>query len=424
MEEYYQQMGRAGRDGLPAECIMYANSHDFAKYNDDFYLGKLSAEAKAGTIRSMNALRDFAMTESGCRRASLLAFFEETPAFGKSCGTCDLCVNKKNHSDDYERDFQWEGARIILFAIMACPRQAMGTIEKIINGNTVEAYRYHPSLKSDKARVVKKIQDTRGKMKRKKPIAYFKELLPALIEGGYICQESKKSEYRPYMIYDLTPKAKGVLADGPIMLPVPVSLREEEKLEAEKKRKELAELEKRGVDLQQIPQDELENGDGEVIAALKRWYSYVDMITARGNTDKVNQLDDLKLRLEAWRLDMAERFRMAPASVMEEHLLVKVAYAMASIRAGSRMDKDALVAAGVRSNGIDELIKTLGEWSDQYALKDDNGSGGNGEGLPMSFTPGQAFQPTNSWKFAGTYKVLSLASYLRISISHPRSSFP
>ena len=128
IEEYYQQIGRAGRDGLPAECTMYANAQDFVKYNDDFYLGGLSGEAKDGTLRSMNALKDFAMTENGCRRASLLEFFDETPSFGKTCGTCDLCLNHKNHGDDFERDFQWEGARVVLLAVMACPHQVSAYI--------------------------------------------------------------------------------------------------------------------------------------------------------------------------------------------------------------------------------------------------------------------------------------------------------
>mmetsp|Transcript_31787 Transcript_31787/g.76977 ORF Transcript_31787/g.76977 Transcript_31787/m.76977 type:complete len:373 (-) Transcript_31787:150-1268(-) len=206
---------------------------------------------------------------------------------------------------------------------------------------------------------------------------------------------------RPYLVYDLTPKGKVVLSSGEIVLPVPPSVREQEKLEEEKMRKTLAELEGKGVDLQQIPQEELEAGDGEAISALKRWYSYIDYWEGRERSDVVDRLDDLKGRIEAWRMDMAERFRMAPASVMEEHLLVKVAYAAASLRAGTRMDEDALVAAGVRSNGIDELTATLADWAKTW--KEDEKDGANdGDGAgdsTMSFAPG-AFCPKNSWAYA------------------------
>lgn len=205
------------------------------------------------------------------------------------------------------------------------------------------------------------------------------------------------------MVYDLTSKGKEVLIDGPIVIPVPPSVREQEKLEEEKTRETLAELKKFGVDFQNIPQAELESGDGEAITAYKRWYSYVDSFAARGRTDMVDKLDDMKSRIEAWRMDMAVRYRMAPASVMEEHLLVKIAYITASFRAGTHTSKDALIAAGVRSNGIDELTSVLNQWVDEAHKDSQNGaneSEGNAACVNMVFKPGQTYQPGNSWRFA------------------------
>lgn len=196
VEEYYQQMGRAGRDGLSAECTMYANLSEFSKFKGDFYIGSLRGEAKEATIRSMDALKDFAMSTDGCRRASLLEFFGEKPSFGKSCGTCDLCQEKKQHANDFERDFQSDGARVILLAVAACPEQPMSTFEKIINGGTVEDYRYYSRASDFPSSVSRKVKSARSLMTKKKPLSYFKELFQPLTQRGFIKQSTKQSTHR------------------------------------------------------------------------------------------------------------------------------------------------------------------------------------------------------------------------------------
>lgn len=110
-------MGRASRDGLFGECILYCDMNDFNKYKSGFYLDKLSGEAKEATIKSMDALRDFCMKEDVCRRKALMGFFEEVPSFGKWCGTCDVCLIREANEDDLERDFSLDGARVLLLAL-------------------------------------------------------------------------------------------------------------------------------------------------------------------------------------------------------------------------------------------------------------------------------------------------------------------
>ena len=377
---------------------MYANLADFSKFKGEFYIGSLHGEAREATIRSMDALKDFAMSSEGCRRASLLKFFGETPSFGMHCGTCDLCLEKKHHANDLERDFQKEGARVILLAISACPYQAMSTIEKIINGAKVEDYRYSNRSSDFPSSVSRKIKSAKSLMSKKKPLSYFKELLQPLSQRGFIQQSTRQSSHKyavskkkhhlnspllshfshlslirlflilkkkPYVVSALTLKGQAAMTKGEIILPVPASIRELEFKEAEKKRQSLADLESKGVDLEQIPDEELDSGEGECITALKIWYNYIDSLASRGKTDLVNGLDDLKFRIEAWRMDMAEKCRMAPASVLEEHLLVKIAYATATCE--SKMNKEALISAGVRSNGIDELTAVLSGWVDENA---------------------------------------------------------
>ncbi|KAL7497312.1 hypothetical protein ACHAWT_005759 [Skeletonema menzelii] len=400
VEEYYQQMGRAGRDGLSAECTMYANLSEFSKFKGEFYIGSLQGEAKEAIIRSMDALKDFAMSTDGCRRASLLEFFGEKPSFGTSCGTCDLCRQKKQHANDFERDFQSEGARVILLAIAACPEQPMSTFEKIINGGTVEDYRYYNKSPEFPSSVTRKVKSARSLMAKKKPLSYFKELFQPLTQRGFIKQSTRQSTHKyakPYVVYSLTLKGQAAMTKGEIILPVPTSVRELEKAEAEKRRQALADLKSKGVDLEQIPDEELHCGEGECITALKIWYNYIDSLGNRGKSDLVNELDDLKSRIEAWRMDMAERYRMAPAAVLEEHLLLKIAYAAATCN--NKMDKEALIAAGVRSNGIDELTSVLGDWVDENAKASAKGDG-EPDDAPMTFTVGESVQASKPWRHA------------------------
>ena len=70
----------------------------------------------------------------------------------------------------------------------------MSTIESIIKGGSVELYRYrkdvHPST------VACKVVSLKERMKRKKPVEYFKGLVPSLVQNGYLQQDTVKSNHR------------------------------------------------------------------------------------------------------------------------------------------------------------------------------------------------------------------------------------
>lgn len=424
MEEYYQQIGRAGRDGLPAECLMLVSDGDFDRYRSDFYTGKLSAEAKKTFGQSLDALRDFALDCETCRRKSLLDFFEETPKFGDRCGTCDVCQTREQYADDLERDLGKMGARIILTATSALREQGVSVMEKVISGNMVEAYRYTQGTNATS--IQKYIQEARGEMGKKRPISYFRELLAPMVSKGYLVNDIKsvqvpgQSYSRSYTYYSVTAKGTLALRDTsvPIMLPVPSSVRDIEREEEEKRQKKLALLEKSGVNLQHIPKKEMELGDGEVIQAFTKWHSYLDRLAKTGNQDRIQQLEDLRLRIDAWRLDTAAKYRVAPATVLAEHIVVLIAYTVASMQPGDKVAKEALTAAGVRSREIDTLVESLHEWVDEVQPASDSAPN-TGMSTSLMVFEDTPFAPAKPWEHA-VYKPQKKTGLATWESSHQR----
>lgn len=88
LETYYQQVGRAGRDGLRSNCLLLFSAADLAtRYH---LINEGSAAERPGRAVRLQAMVRFAES-TGCRRATLLRYFGEEPAEG-SCGMCDNCL--------------------------------------------------------------------------------------------------------------------------------------------------------------------------------------------------------------------------------------------------------------------------------------------------------------------------------------------
>jgi ATP-dependent DNA helicase RecQ len=129
IEAYYQETGRAGRDGEPAEAWLFWASEDFARARQRIEQEVEPARRPAERER-LNALAALVETP-GCRRAVLLRHFGESPP--DSCGNCDNCLDPPATVD------ATEAARKLLSAVYRTgSRFGIGHLADVLAGKDSE----------------------------------------------------------------------------------------------------------------------------------------------------------------------------------------------------------------------------------------------------------------------------------------------
>ncbi|UVI39787.1 DNA helicase RecQ [Qipengyuania spongiae] len=124
IEAYYQETGRAGRDGDPALTTMFWGAGDFATARQR--LGELPTDRQASERARLDALAGLVETAE-CRRAVLLRHFGEDPP--ETCGNCDNCLERPGVTDVTQL------ARKLLSAVYRTGQSfGFGHVQKVLTG--------------------------------------------------------------------------------------------------------------------------------------------------------------------------------------------------------------------------------------------------------------------------------------------------
>jgi ATP-dependent DNA helicase RecQ len=131
IEAYYQETGRAGRDGDAAQAVMFWAAGDFAQAR--LRLSEVEDSRRESERARLDALSTLVET-GGCRRAILLRHFGEDPP--ERCGNCDNCLDAPGVADATET------ARKLLSAVYRTGQSfGFGYVEKVLTGVADERVR-------------------------------------------------------------------------------------------------------------------------------------------------------------------------------------------------------------------------------------------------------------------------------------------
>ena len=199
IDGYYQETGRAGRDGLPSEAVLFYGAGDVIKLRS-FAQVENNPEQTKILLKKLDQMVQFCETRS-CRRKYLLNYFGETTA--DYCGSCDTCLDKPELQDSTII------AQKILSAVYRL-KQGFGMryVVDILKGSN-----------SEKIRDEHKLLSVYG-IGKDKPKEEWMHYIKELLHYNYLQQSGNE-----YPVLKLTEKSNRVLFTGEkVYLSAPVQI--------------------------------------------------------------------------------------------------------------------------------------------------------------------------------------------------------
>lgn len=193
IESYYQETGRAGRDGVESDAVLLYSAGDVMKMRKMVAIDDNPEQTRV-LVRKLQEMANYAESRT-CRRAYLLRYFgEKFETTAEGCGTCDVCLNPAAPVEQYDATVLAQ--KFFSAMIRTGERFGAGYIIEVLRGNKDKVRLEHLNLKTF---------GTGADMSA----AQWREVAQELLREGWCDREEGE-----YPILKLNERSKAVLYNG------------------------------------------------------------------------------------------------------------------------------------------------------------------------------------------------------------------